>query len=396
MSGSGGFRDLRRLWLLVVISAVAPIMINGVLPANSAIMSEFDVSYSLVQWTLTIFMMATLVAQPILGYCADRWGRRPVLIISLCVFAVGCFVSAFASSMAILLFGRILQGFGGSVCTFLPRTMVRDQFPQDRAASMIGYMTMAMMLAPMFGPAFGGWVTDEFDWRYIYGILGVVGFVVSFLVWRSLAETQRSSEIVQSVSFIKAASTLVRIPEFRAYALLMAGAVGVYYSFLGSAPYLVMEVRGVSASHFGRWFMLVAVGYLSGNMAAAMLSEKIGIRRMIRLGQIPLVIGIIGFWLSLFFESPGALFFPMACIAFSNGMSLPSLTTGAMNVYPPLAASASGIAGSLMMGVGILLTIVLGILLPKSEVWFHLLATLSVACGLYAWYTGLAKEKHQD
>lgn len=388
---SRAWRDLRRIWLLVVISAVAPIMINGVLPANSAIMAEFDISYALVQWTLTIFMVALLIAQPILGYCADRWGRRPVMYLSLSVFALGCFISASAGSMTVLLIGRFLQGFGGSVCTFLPRAVVRDLYPQDRAASMIGFMTMAMMMAPMFGPAFGGWVTDQFDWRYIYIILGIVGAVVAIIAWRSLAETQNKSEAGSSVPFFKALLILMSMPEFRSYALLIAGSVGVYYSFLGSAPYLVMEVREQSASAFGRWFILVAIGYLIGNTAAAFLSERMGMRRMISLGQIPLVIGISGFWLSLYFESPGALFFPMACIAFSNGMSLPSLTTGAMNVYPPLAASAGGIAGALQTGVGILLTIVLGVLLPISEIWFQIVVTCSAASGLFAWYAGQAK-----
>ena len=147
-----------------------------------------------------------------------------------------------------------------------------------------------------------------------------------------------------------------------------------------------MEVREQSASAFGRWFIVVALGYLSGNTAAAFLSERMGIRRMITLGQIPLMIGILGFWLSLYFDSPGALFFPMACIAFSNGMSLPSLNTGAMNVHPPLAASAAGISGALQTGVGIVLTILLGILLPISEIWFQIVVTLSVTCGLSAWY----------
>ena len=382
------WRDFRRIWLLVVISAVAPIMINGVLPANSAIMAEFNVSYALVQWTLTIFMLALLIAQPILGYCADRWGRRPVMYLSLGVFALGCFVSASAGSMTTLLIGRFLQGFGGSVCTFLPRAVVRDLYPQDRAASMIGFMTMAMMMAPMFGPAFGGWVTDQFDWRYIYIILGAVGAIVAVIVWRSLAETRGKTDAEQSVPFFKALVTLMRMPEFRSYAFLISGSVGVYYSFLGSAPYLVMEVRGQSASAFGRWFIVVALGYLSGNTAAAFLSERVGIKRMITLGQIPLVVGILGFWLSLFFDSPGALFFPMACIAFSNGMSLPGLNTGAMNVHPPLAASAAGISGALQTGLGIVLTILLGLLLPISEVWFQIVVTCSAACGLFAWHFG--------
>ncbi len=361
-------------------------MINGVLPANSAVMAEFGVSYALVQWTLTIFMVATLIAQPILGFWADQWGRRPIMILSLCLFALGCFVSAFANSIGVLLFGRFLQGFGGAVCTFLPRTIVRDLYPQDRAASMIGYMTMAMMTAPLFGPAFGGWVTDTFDWRYLYGILGVVGVLVAFFSWRSLVETAKAKNTTNKVSFFKAAKTLLAIPEFRAYAFLTAGSVGVYYAFLGSAPYLIMEVGGVSASLFGRFFILVAIGYLSGNTIAALFSEKLGVQGMIRLGQIPLLIGLAGFWLSLWFESPLAIYFPMMCIAFSNGMSLPNLTSGAMSVHEPLAASASGIVGALQTAVGIFMTVILGILLPHSAIWFQIMVSLSVCCGLAAWY----------
>jgi len=384
-------RDLRRLWLLVVISAVAPIMVNGVLPANSAVMDEFNVSFALVQWTLTIFMVATLIAQPILGYWADRFGRRPVMILSLCLFAIGCFVSASASSIGILLFGRLLQGFGGAVCTFLPRTIVRDLYPRDRAASMIGYMTMAMMTAPMFGPAFGGWVTDTFDWRYLYFVLGIVGFLVAFFAWRSLVETVKEKNITQNVSFFKAARTLLAIAEFRAYAFLTAGSVGVYFAFLGSAPYLIIEQGGVSATVFGRFFMVVAIGYISGNTAAALLSERTGGLGMIRLGQIPLVLGIVGFWLSLLFESPLAIYIPMMFIAFSNGMSLPNLISGAMSVHEPLAASASGITGALQTAVGIIMTVLLGLLLPHSAIWFQIMVTLSVGMGLGSWYINRAR-----
>ena len=409
-----GVKDLRRLWLLVIISALAPIIMNGVLPANRAVMAEFDVSVTLVQWTLTIFMIASLIAQPVLGNCADRWGRRPVMILSLAIFAVGCFISATAGSIAMLLAGRFLQGFGGSVCMFLPRTIVRDQYPINRAASMIGYMTMAMMVAPMFGPAFGGWVTDQWNWRYLYIILGVIGMLVGITAWRSLVETHRPSSRQTSHSFFKAGVTLLGMAEFRAYAFLISGSVGVYYAFLGSAPYLVMNVRGVSAFEFGRWFMLVAIGYLCGNAVAAICTERLGVKRMIQLGQIPLFVGVAGFWLALLFESPGAMFIPMGFIAFSNGMSLPSLTSGVMSVYPPLAASASGIAGSLQTGFGILLTIALGLLLPlsegsvrvigselpdpwlSSEIWFPVLVTCSAVSGALAWYFGQRNTKTSE
>jgi len=330
------WREFQSLWLLIIISAVAPIILNGVLPANSAVMAEFGVSYAHVQWTLTVFLVALLIAQTLLGYVADVVGRRPVMIGALLVFSLGCLISATAPSMAWLLFGRFLQGFGGSACSFLPRTIVRDIYPRDRAASLIAYITMAMMLAPMFGPAFGGWVTDTFSWRYLYGILCVVGLLVAAAAY----------------------------------------------------PYLVMEVRGATASMYGQWFAVVAVGYLSGNAVAGMLSERVGVNRMITLAQIPLVLAITGFWVFYSLQTSAALFVPMMFVAFSNGMALPSLTTGAMSVHPPLAASASGLAGSMQIAFGILLSVILSALVPLSPIWFNVVVTASVALGLCGWYLG--------
>jgi len=351
-------------------------------------MEEFSVTYAHVQWTLTVFLIALLVSQVLLGYAADVWGRRPVMLLALLIFAVGCMVSTLAPSMNWLLFGRFLQGFGGAACSFLPRTIVRDIYPQNRAASMIGYITMAMMLAPMFGPAFGGWVTDALSWRYIYGILSVVGVLVAGATFYSLRETQPSNSATKPTSFFASAGTLLRMPAFLSCAMLLTGAVGVYYSFLSTAPYLIMEVRGISASVYGRWFAIVAIGYLSGNAVAAFLSERVGVQRMIRLGQIPLVLGVVSFWVFYSLQTSAGLFLPMMLIAFSNGMSLPSLTTAAMNAHPPLAASASGLAGSMQIGFGIILSIVLSALVPLSPLWFNVVITASVSLGLTGWYLG--------
>jgi len=285
--GANRWQELRSMWLLIVISAIAPIMLNGVLPANSAIMAEFSVPYGHVQLILTVFLFALLLAQTILGYAADVVGRRPVMLFGLALFAFGCVISATAPSMNWLLVGRFLQGFGGATCSFLPRTIVRDLYPRDRAASMIGYMTTAMMIAPMFGPAYGGWITDNFHWRYIYGSLAVVSVLACIATWFSLRETRTVDVDAKPQSLVRSARTLCGMPAFLSYAVLMSGTVGVYYSFLSSAPYLVMEVRNVSATVYGQWFAVVAVGYLSGNVVAWALSERLGVFRMINLGLIP-------------------------------------------------------------------------------------------------------------
>jgi len=422
------------LLLLVAISTVGPLALNGVLPATSAIMAELATSYGLAQLVLTAYLLATLVSQIVLGPAADRHGRRPVMVGGLLVFALGSVGCALAPSIELLLLARFVQGFGGAVCMFLPRTIVRDVHPRDRAASVIGYMTTAMMIAPMFGPALGGWITDAASWRWMYGGLALLGTALASLAWRYQPETLPGSSVERGFAGGTAAGaavvdesetlesgdpvlgtdrvghgsvagtsggtgsaratgrgpfvTLVGERAFVGYALLMTGSVGVYYTFLAGAPYVAMESRGLDASSFGRWFALVAIGYLAGNLVAGRFSEHVGVARMIVLGMVPFGLGVAAFWVLSGWSHPLGLFVPMQLVAFSNGVSLPNMISGAMSVRPALAASASGIAGGLQTAFGVLLTLAVGLLLPFGDAWLYALATLCATVTAFGLWFG--------
>ncbi len=364
--------------LLIAVSALGPFVLNGVLPANTVVMGDLESSYSLVQLVLTVFLIASLLGQLTLGHAADTWGRRPVLIGSLVVFSIGGVVCAIAQSIEWLLLGRFIQGFGASSCMFIPRTIVRDVYSRDRAASVIGYMTTAMMIAPLFGPAIGGWVTDNLDWRFLYVGLAIFGFVLSLLACRFQHETLKEQVTEQeSISWYKSAVRLFGERAFVIYVLMMTGSVGVYYCFLAAAPYVVMESRGYSATIYGRWFIVVAIGYLSGNLVAGRFSQQVGVETMIRLGLIPYFFALLLFWIFSASTHPAALFVPMSMVAFSNGATLPNMLSAAMSVRPELSATASGIAGSLQIAYGVIASVVLGVILPYGDYWMFV--AISVA-----------------
>ena len=380
------------LILLIGISALGPIAMNGVLPANSAIMDDLQTRYGVAQLVLTVFLLANFVAQLIFGPAADRYGRRPVMILSLTIFSVGSFLCAIAPSIEALLAARFVQGFGGAACVFLPRTIVRDLYSRDRAASVIGYMTTAMMVAPLFGPALGGWATDQASWRWMYAGLGIGGVLFVALSIRHQPETLQARNADEPrVSMRSAARVLLREPAFLSYAGMLTGSVGMYYSFLAGAPYVIMESRGYSASVYGNWFALVAIGYLSGNLVAGRFSERVGVDRMILLSAVPGSIAVSLYWLLSGWHHPLGLFLPMQVAAFCNGMAIPCITSGAMSVRHELAASASGVAGSLQVGFGIVLTLVLGWLLPFGDWWLYVTVTLSSGLCLAAWALGSAR-----
>jgi len=381
------------LLLLVAISAIGPITLNGVLPATSVVMRELSTTYESAQLVLTVFLAANLVSQLLMGPLADQYGRRPIMLINLVIFVVGSLICANAPSIEILLFGRFVQGVGVAVCVFLPRTIVRDVHSADKAASVIGYMTTAMMVAPLFGPAIGGWITDTYSWRYMYWVLATLGSILVLATWlfqyetlASLREGANKAHRVSKPAFFHSSGLLLSDRKFLSCALMQTGAVGVYYSFLSGGPFVGMESRGMSASSYGAWFSMVAVGYLSGNLTAGRLSERLGVRRMILLGQVPFLLGIILFWALSPWEHPLTLFLPMLVLAFSNGMNLPSMISLAMGIRPALAGTASGLSGSMQTAFAIFLSLVVGFLLPFGDIWLFVMITASAIVA----FTGLS------
>jgi len=379
------------VWLLITISAIGPIVLNGVLPANTAIMAELETSYGSAQLVLSVFLLALLFGQILLGNAADRFGRRPIMLASLVGFSIGGALCAVAPNIESLLAARFIQGFFAASCSFLPRAMVRDVYGQDKSASMMGYMTVAMMVAPMFGPAIGGFITDNFSWRWMYAGLSGIGALL-FIFSLPLIHETRSEHTAASTgtSLLNAAKDLLQIRVFNACTIMLCGSVGLYYAFLAGAPFVMMESRGYSASEFGSWFAMLPIGYLTGNLVAGRFSERLGVSRMVKLGCIPGLLGVSLLWVFSFSTHPLSLFMPMNLIAFSNGMSLPNLMSAAMSVRSDLVSSAAGLSGAFQTGFGVVLTYALGVLLPSSDSWLNIMVTLSAALwiyGLWLWFS---------
>ena len=370
---------------------------NGVLPAHSVVMQEFETRYGVVQLVLTVFLMASFFGQMLLGNAADRFGRRPIMIAGLIIFAVGGFLCALAPSIELLLSARFIQGFGASVCMFLPRAIVRDVFTRDKSASMIGYMTTAMMVAPLFGPMLGGWVTDNLSWRWLYAGLGFCGLLFTCLAYLFLNETlAERADNAPRLSYFAASTVLLKLRTFIASALMMSGAIGMYYSFLAGAPYILLESRGLSASEYGMWFACVAIGYLSGNLIAGRFTQTRGVRRMIQIGCVPGVIGVLLFWLLSLWQHPLGMFFPMLFVALSNGISLPSMTATAMSVREDLISSAAGLSGACQIAFGVFVTFVLGTALPMSDFWLLYMISACAAIWLFGmWFGGYFRAEQQ-
>ena len=137
-------------WFLVVLvgaTALGPLAIQIFLPSLPAIQADLEVSGTVAQLVFSLSAAAIAVSMLVYGPLSDRFGRRPTLVAGLILYLIGSLVSTFAPGIAVLILGRTIQAIGGAAPLALTRTIIRDLYGRERSASMIAYITMAMVVA---------------------------------------------------------------------------------------------------------------------------------------------------------------------------------------------------------------------------------------------------------
>ncbi len=383
------------LAILIAVSWVNPLALNIFVPSMPGIVEALETNAERVQLTLSLFLAAVAVSQLVLGPLSDMFGRRPVVLAGTAIFVVASALCGLANSIDMLILGRALQAAGGCAGIVLARSIVRDLYERDRAASMIGYVTAGMAIAPLFAPAIGGVLDQYFGWRASFFFVTALGVMVLIAAWIDLNETNFNRGRGGGFSkLFNGFIVLSRYPLFWAHALTLTFASAVFFGFLGGAPFISSRVLGLSPSGYGFYFALIAVGYMAGNFVSGRYAERIGIGRMIVIGSVICLASTLAM-LAAFLDEifhPLALFGPMLFVGVANGMVIPSTMAGAVSVRPELAGAASGLAGSLQIGGGAVATwlITAAITSDAGDIVALPLAVMSTAFAATAVITGLA------
>jgi DHA1 family bicyclomycin/chloramphenicol resistance-like MFS transporter len=349
-------KDLAKSWWFLVVlvgaTALGPLAIQIFLPSLPAIQADLQVSGSLAQLVFSLSAGAIAVSMLVYGPVSDRFGRRPTLVAGLILYLIGSLVSTFAPNIAVLILGRMIQAVGGAAPLTLTRTIIRDLYGRERSASMIAYITMAMVIAPMLAPAIGGYLNDWIGWRANFAFCGLVGVLVTALVITGLPETHHQRVGIPGLAGMFATfGQLLRNPAFCGFALQSAFCLASFFSFAAAAPYVVIVVMERSASAYGLFFIVISLAFMLGNFVAGRISERVGVERMVVIGSSLAVLATLSCLLAitLFGWVPWALFGPCILLAIGNGFSVPNAMAGAISVEPRAAGAASGLAGFLQM-----------------------------------------------
>jgi DHA2 family multidrug resistance protein len=169
------------IMLATIIQALDGTIANVALPHMQGSLSA---SQDQITWVLTSFIVAAAIATPLNGWLCDRFGLKRVFLVSVAGFTVASVLCGLSGSLAQIVAARMLQGVFGAALVPLSQAVLLDINPREKHGSAMAIWGMGVMIGPILGPTLGGWLTDSYNWRWVFFINVPVGSVAFYGIWK--------------------------------------------------------------------------------------------------------------------------------------------------------------------------------------------------------------------
>ena len=165
------------IMLATVMQVLDTTIANVALPSMTG---DLGASQDTITWVLTSYIVAAAIMTPVTGWLADRIGKRELFLVSIVGFVVASLLCGLAWNLSAMVMFRLLQGIFGAAIVPLSQTFLLDINPREKAGSAMAMWGAGIMVGPIIGPTLGGWLTESYNWRWVFLINLPVG-IVAFL-----------------------------------------------------------------------------------------------------------------------------------------------------------------------------------------------------------------------
>src|SRR3954464_7924054 len=185
--------------MAVLLQVLDTTIANVALPHMQASLSA---TQDTINWVLTSYIVASAIALPISGWLADKVGRKRLLLISVVVFTAASVLCATATSLPEMVLFRALQGVGGAFIVPLAQATLFDINPREKHGQAMALFGGGVMIGPILGPVLGGWLTDNYNWRWVFLVNLPVGILCTLVMLRFMPKTDTHRRSFDMFGFV--------------------------------------------------------------------------------------------------------------------------------------------------------------------------------------------------
>lgn len=330
---------------IAIIGAFSSLVNDMYLPTIPAMMREFHTTPSMTQMGLSMAMLGMGIGSVLWGSLSDHFGRKPILIISLLIFAVSTGVALLSPDITFFVAVRLVQGFGAGGAMVLSTSIPADVFAGRQLGKLMGIVGAINGIAPAAGPLLGGFLADRVGWRGIFVVLLAIG--IGMTIW-----TTRTNETLPPArriaarrlsDYLKSYRTMLLNGRFMIYVVIKALGIALLYAYISSGPFIIQDHYHFSALTFGIIFGANALAIAAG----AMLAPRFRImKQAMVVGTVGMFLLSLGMAAVMWYELPFWAYELVAVpLVLCLGMIFSSANTLAMDVGRADAGTSSAILG---------------------------------------------------
>jgi DHA1 family bicyclomycin/chloramphenicol resistance-like MFS transporter len=345
------------------LSVIMPLITDICLPAIPDIAKYYGVESARIQQTISILFFGAAFGQIIYGPLADRFGRKPVIVVTMSVFTIISFLTIYTATPNTHSLARFLQGATGAGGMIIVRAIIRDLYDGAYATKIFAYTMVGSSLMPILAPIIGGHVTDSFGWKPNFFIISGFGLILTLSLTLWLKETgTRDVKAIETAEIIKSFIILLKSRIFIYFTLITLGPfAGLLFILVGLSTVLI-DFMEISTSIFGYYFAIIMAGNLLASILAGKLSDSLSSFKLIFIGAIICFLsGILAYVFALLGTlDPLSIVFPAAGFMIGFPLVVSAATAEAMAPFPEIAGKASSLIGLIQLGTGAVTSLTLG------------------------------------
>ena len=342
-------------WFLVMLGTLMmlpPLSIDISLPGLPLIARALDAPPALLQWTLSVFVLAFGAGQLVLGPLSDRYGRRPVLLWGLALYALSGVGCTLVTDARVLVALRLLQGLGACAGTVCARAIAQD-LSKDRAGATFRQSILSSVnsFAPVIAPLLGAVVLATLGWRQLYGVLAVVGVVLVVLVATLLPETSPRTETNVATAYRR----VLGLPRTLGLMLVVGGSFFGFFPLIQGSPFALIVQLHLSSTQFAFAFAINSLAFIIAATLSARLVRFVDPEILFGSGVTLILIATALTWyIDSYLPSVVGFIATWSLFAFGLAFSTPGAYGALLNTARADAGLAAGLLGATQMLAGAL------------------------------------------
>lgn len=353
------------IFTLGILSAMGAFSIDMYLPGFPEMAADLETTVSRVTLSITSFFIGVSFGQLIYGPLIDKYGYFKPLIAGLIIYVLASFLCAHSPNVDVLIWIRLVQALGSCAGLVASRALVRIIFPVSENAKVFSLLMLVLALSPIVAPTFGGFITYNYSWKYIFYVLAAIGILAIILVIAILPRSDFHDEnkSLLPADILNNYLTVFKVPSFYVYAVAGAIASSGLYAYIAGSPTVFMEVFKVSEKTYGFIFALIASGLIISSQINTLLlkhhlSEAI-LKKVIFIQSLSGLALILCAYFKILnlYSAIGLIIIFLS----TQGFAFPNSSALTMKPFTSNAGTASALMGALQMGMGVLTTAIVSI-----------------------------------